>query len=120
VLTIFNRHSASSVVVTGDPLGPPYSSSVYLPLHLPAGTHVRTISYGLQRVGNADTKHRDSLTHINNKKEPVPIVPGKFLGYALSALGRGSRVRARDNPSCFGALRRRRSARGGAGQTLGS
>ena len=78
--------------------------AVYLPLHLPEVTF-RTILYGLPRVtclqfisttekaglihiqvGNqafadyVDT-HVTSMNHVNNKKDPVPIVPGRFLGF---------------------------------------
>jgi predicted lipase len=88
VLTLLSQHSASSVVVTGHSLGAALAllDSVYLPLHVPAGTRVRTITYGMPRVGNAafanyvDANNGD-LTHINNKKDPIPIVPGESLGY---------------------------------------
>jgi hypothetical protein len=80
--------------------------SVYLPLHLP-GVNFKSILYGLPRVshfvppdpfpsittdpahylqvGNQDfANYVDAnlhVTHINNEKDPVPIVPGQFLGY---------------------------------------
>ena len=59
--------------------------SVYLPLHFPSGTSFQTILYGLPRVGNqAFADYVDAnlhVTHINNLKDPVPILPGMFLGY---------------------------------------
>jgi predicted lipase len=59
--------------------------SVYLPLYLPSGTTFQTILYGLPRVGNqAFADYVDAnlhVTHINNLKDPIPIVPGMFLGY---------------------------------------
>ena len=90
VLTLLNQHSASSVIVTGHSLGGALAllDSVYLPLHLPAGTRVSTITYGMPQVGNpafanyVDATHNGNLTHINNKEDPVPILPGTFLGYA--------------------------------------
>lgn len=93
MLTLLNLHNASSVVVTGHSLGAALAllDSVYLPLHLPAGTRVSMISYGMPRVGNAafadyvDATHSGNLTHVNNKEDPVPIVPGRFLGYAHPA-----------------------------------
>jgi hypothetical protein len=93
VLTLLNRHNASSVVVTGHSLGGALAllDSVYLSLHLPAGTRVRTIGYGMPRVGNAafadyvDATHSGNLTRINNKKDPVPILPGKIFGYTHPA-----------------------------------
>jgi predicted lipase len=89
VLTLLSKHGASSVVVTGHSLGAALAllDSVYLPLHVPAGTRVSAITYGMPRVGNAafanyvDATHNGMLTHINNKEDPVPILPGKFLGY---------------------------------------
>ena len=88
VLTLLSQHSASSVVVTGHSLGAALAllDSVYLPLHVPAGTRVSAITYGMPWVGNADfANHVDAThngkTHINNKEDPVPIVPGKSLGY---------------------------------------
>ena len=92
MLTLFEQHSASSVVVTGHSLGAALAllDSVYLPLHLPAGTSVSMICYGMPRVGNAafadyvDT-HGGSVTHINNKEDPVPILPGRLLGYVHPA-----------------------------------
>lgn len=59
--------------------------SVYLPLHLPSGTTFSTILYGLPRVGNqAFADYVDAnlhVTHINNMKDPIPILPPTFLGY---------------------------------------
>ena len=89
MLTFLNRHCASSVVVMGHSLGAAVAllDSVYLPLHLPAGTTVHMISYGMPRVGNVafadhvDATHRGRLTHINNKEDLIPILPGMFLGY---------------------------------------
>ena len=61
--------------------------AVYLRLNLPSSTTIRTVLYGLPRVGNkAWADYVDSanlnVTHINNKKDPIPIVPGKDLGYS--------------------------------------
>ncbi len=89
VLTLLSQHSASSVVVTGPSLGAALAllDSVYLPLHLPTGTLVNAITYGMPRVGNAafadyvDAAHNGKLSHINNKEDPIPTVPEMFLGY---------------------------------------
>jgi hypothetical protein len=66
----------------------------------------------MPRVGNAafadyvDAKHGGNLTHINNKQDPVPIVPGRIFGYAHPASevhiqGSGAWVACpgQDNPS---------------------
>ncbi len=98
MFALLKEHNATSVVVTGHSLGAALAllDSVYLPLHLPAGTRVSMVGYGMPRVGNlafadyVDTMHSaDSVTatvtHINNKKDPIPIVPGRFMGFAHPA-----------------------------------
>ncbi|KAH9166731.1 alpha/beta-hydrolase [Lactarius sanguifluus] len=86
--------AASSVTVTGHSLGAALAllDAVYLPLHLPAGTRVRMVGYGMPRVGNAAfADYVDAragalaLTHVSNRKDPVPIVPGRFMGFAHPA-----------------------------------
>jgi hypothetical protein len=91
VQALLTQHSASSVVLTGHSLGAALAllDSVYLPLHLPPGTSVRTIGYGMPRVGNrafadyvdALNSNGGSLTRVNNKEDPIPIVPGRLLGF---------------------------------------
>ncbi|PFH50218.1 hypothetical protein AMATHDRAFT_193495 [Amanita thiersii Skay4041] len=76
----------NKVTVVGHSLGGALAqlSSVFLPLHIPRVT-VTTIGYGSPRVGNdafanfVDTNL--ALTRINNKKDPVPTLPGRFLGF---------------------------------------
>ncbi|TFK42180.1 lipase class 3 family protein [Crucibulum laeve] len=86
VRTAISAHSATRVTVVGHSLGAAIAllDGVYLPLHISDVTF-RTIGYGMPRVGNqAFADYVDShitLTHINNKKDPVPILPGRFLGY---------------------------------------
>lgn len=49
---------------------------------------LKLVAYGLPRVGNPafasylSGLSQVSLTHINNNHDVVPIVPGRFLGYA--------------------------------------
>jgi len=81
-------HPGSTTVTTvGHSLGAALSllDGVFLPLHLPSNIKVQTIVYGLPRVGNqAFANFVDahlSLTHINNKEDPIPIVPGEFLDF---------------------------------------
>ncbi|KAK7038707.1 hypothetical protein VNI00_010591 [Paramarasmius palmivorus] len=82
------QNSATSVTVVGHSLGAALAllDSIYLPLHLPAGTTVKMIGYGMPRVGNSSfATYVDShatVTHINNKQDIVPILPGRFLGFA--------------------------------------
>ncbi|KIJ21153.1 hypothetical protein PAXINDRAFT_165902 [Paxillus involutus ATCC 200175] len=87
VKTTMSKYSTTSITMVGHSLGAAISllDSVYLPLWLPAGTTFKTIVYGLPRVGNkAFANYVDAnlhLTHINNKEDPVPILPGRFLGF---------------------------------------
>ncbi|KIJ93133.1 hypothetical protein K443DRAFT_646862 [Laccaria amethystina LaAM-08-1] len=86
VRTAISAHSATKVTIVGHSLGAALAllDSVYLPLHI-SGVTFRTVGYGMPRVGNqAFADYVDahlSLTHINNKKDPVPIIPGRFLGF---------------------------------------
>lgn len=86
------------MVVTGHSLGAALAllDSVYLPLHLPAGTRVTVVGYGMPRAGNTafadyvDAMHNANsvtvtVTHINNKKDPIAVVPGRFLGFTHPA-----------------------------------
>jgi predicted lipase len=93
VLALLEQHSASSVVVTGHSLGAALAllDAVYLPLHLPEGTGVRVVTYGMPRVGNrpfadyVDATLPGNVTHVNNKKDPVPTVPWRFMGFVHPA-----------------------------------
>ncbi|THH12073.1 hypothetical protein EW145_g245 [Phellinidium pouzarii] len=89
-----SAHPGASVTMTGHSLGAALAllDAVYLPLHLPTGTSFKTVTYGMPRVGNlAFANYVDAqitslsggtgLTHINNKEDPVPILPGMFLGF---------------------------------------
>ncbi|KAI0731001.1 lipase [Earliella scabrosa] len=78
-----------NVLLTGHSLGGAIAllHSVYLPLHI-SGLKITYVGYGLPRVGNqAFAKYIDahaaiaSVTHVNNKEDLVPILPGRFLGY---------------------------------------
>ncbi|KAJ3494733.1 hypothetical protein NLJ89_g10743 [Agrocybe chaxingu] len=86
VKTAISAHSAGKVTIVGHSLGAALAllDGVYLPLHI-TGVSFQVITYGMPRVGNqAFADYVDahlSLTHINNRKDIVPIVPGRFLGY---------------------------------------
>lgn len=83
-LSAFN---ADKVTLVGHSLGGAIAtiSAIYLSLNLPPGTQIRTVAYGLPRVGNQEFANyfdaRVSGTRINNKKDLVPIIPGRGLGY---------------------------------------
>ena len=60
--------------------------AVYMKLNLPAGTTIRGVTFGTPRVGNpAWATFFDSqiseFTRMNNKRDPVPTVPGRLLGF---------------------------------------
>lgn len=60
--------------------------SVFLPLHLPSDTTFKYVGYGLPRVGNQEFAdfvgaNVKDLSHVNNKEDIVPTVPGRFLGF---------------------------------------
>ncbi|GAW07198.1 lipase class 3 family protein [Lentinula edodes] len=82
-----SAHSTTAVTTTGHSLGAAISllDALYLTIQLPSAS-VNFIGYGLPRVGNQafanliDSK-LPNLSHINNKEDPVPILPGEFLGF---------------------------------------
>jgi len=87
VQKVMNDHKVSNVTVVGHSLGAALAllDAVYLRIHI-FGVSVRIIGYGMPRVGNqAFADYIDAsdidVTHINNKKDPVPTVPGRFLGF---------------------------------------
>jgi hypothetical protein len=89
-----STYGATSVITVGHSLGAAISllDAVYLPLHLPTTTTFKSYLYGLPRVGNPafaafvdSAASRTAVTHVNNMKDPVPILPGRFLGYAHPA-----------------------------------
>ncbi|KAN0088317.1 Alpha/Beta hydrolase fold [Tylopilus felleus] len=112
VQTAISKYGTNTVTMVGHSLGAALSllDSVYLPLHLPSGTTFQTILYGLPRVGNqAFANYVDTnlhVTHINNLKDPIPIVPGRFLGYVhpsgevhIRETGEWAACPGQDNPS---------------------
>ncbi|KAH8082433.1 alpha/beta-hydrolase [Cristinia sonorae] len=79
---------ATTVTLVGHSLGGAIAAldAIYLKLHLPSNIHIKVVTYGLPRVGNAawvsyfDSQIPD-FVRINNKKDPVPILPGRGLGF---------------------------------------
>ncbi|KAJ3743759.1 lipase class 3 family protein [Lentinula detonsa] len=82
-----SAHSTTAVTTVGHSLGAAISllDALYLSTQMPSAS-VNFIGYGLPRVGNQafanliDSK-LPNLSHINNKEDPVPILPGEFLGF---------------------------------------
>ena len=89
VRQVISAHGTSTVTTVGQSLGAALAllDSVFLRLQLPTTISVKFFGYGLPRVGNeawanlVDAQLPGDVTHINNKHDPVPIVPGILLGY---------------------------------------
>ncbi|KAF9269342.1 lipase [Marasmius fiardii PR-910] len=84
-----SANSANKVTVVGHSLGAALAllDALYLRLQLPSTTTVNMINYASPRVGNSEfadfvDSHLPGIVHVTNKKDIVPILPGRFLGYA--------------------------------------
>ncbi|KAG9073744.1 hypothetical protein FS749_014724, partial [Ceratobasidium sp. UAMH 11750] len=82
-------HSGTKVLAVGHSLGGAIATldALYFKLNLPSNVAIKAVTYGLPRVGNADfANFIDSkipdFSHVTNKKDVVPILPGRFLGFA--------------------------------------
>ncbi|KAI0734043.1 Alpha/Beta hydrolase protein [Fomitopsis betulina] len=107
-----SKYRTSNVALVGHSLGAAIAllDAVYLPLHISGATYTY-VGYGLPRVGNqAFANYIDALstsvTHINNKEDPVPIIPGMDLDYVhpsgevhIEDSGEWAACPGQDNPS---------------------
>lgn len=81
-------HPGASVTFASHSLGAALSllDALFLRPHFPASTPFKFVGYGTPRIGNpafanfVDATLPD-LTRVNNLQDPVPIIPGRFLGY---------------------------------------
>ncbi|KAH9074975.1 lipase [Lactarius deliciosus] len=109
-----SAHGGASVTVVGHSLGAALSllDGVYLRIHLSSSVNVRVIGYGMPRVGNQDFANwvdshlSGQVTHVNNKEDPIPIVPGMSLGFHhasgevhITDSGTWENCPGQDNPS---------------------
>lgn len=84
-----SKLGASSVTVVGHSLGGALAllDGVYFRLQLPQSVSVKVITYGMPRVGNqafadfVDSTLSGLVTHVNNREDPIPTVPGIFLKF---------------------------------------
>ncbi|EMD37275.1 hypothetical protein CERSUDRAFT_113928 [Gelatoporia subvermispora B] len=89
VTSALSSTGATEVSVTGHSLGAAVASldAIMLKMHLPSSVAITTTVFGLPRVGNQDWANLvdsmlgSSFAHITNQLDPVPIVPGQFLGF---------------------------------------
>ncbi|KAK0490188.1 lipase [Armillaria luteobubalina] len=91
VKTAMSAFSTTSVTLVGHSLGGAFAllDRVYFDLQLPT-VSLSVISYGMPRVGNQAfavyVGAHVSMSHVNNsRKDPVPILPGRFLGFHHSS-----------------------------------
>ncbi|KAK0194421.1 alpha/beta-hydrolase [Armillaria mellea] len=86
VKSAMSNYTTNSVTVVGHSLGGAIAllDGVYLDLQVPTAS-VSVITYGMPRVGNqAFADYVDAhlnVSHVNNKRDPVPILPGRGLHY---------------------------------------
>lgn len=86
IRTALSTYNSNTITITGHSLGGALGSlaSIYLPLHI-SNINIKLITFGMSRIGNqAFADYVDAninATHINNKKDPIPILPGNFIGY---------------------------------------
>ena len=78
-----------SITVVGHSLGGALAllDGIYFRLHFSRDVSVRVITYGMPRVGNqpfadfVDNTLNGLVTHVNNREDPIPTVPGIILGF---------------------------------------
>ncbi|TFK69116.1 alpha/beta-hydrolase [Pluteus cervinus] len=87
VQSTLSSNNVSTVTIVGHSLGAALAllDGVFLPLHLP-DVNFSVIGYGTPRVGNeAFADYVDAhvnVSRVNNKEDPIPIMPGRLLGYS--------------------------------------
>ncbi|KAG1745926.1 Alpha/Beta hydrolase protein [Suillus paluster] len=89
VKSLISQNNADSVTLVGHSLGGALAEldCVFMALNLPSNIAIKGVTYGTPRVGNpAWASLFDSLIsdfqRINNEKDIVPIVPGRFMGFS--------------------------------------
>ncbi|EAU90643.1 lipase [Coprinopsis cinerea okayama7 len=88
VRTGLSQYGTNSVTLVGHSLGGALATiaTLHLSVNLPSSTTFRTVTYGMPRVGNEAfvnlVNSKSVMNRINNKDDLIPIVPGRFLGFA--------------------------------------
>ncbi|KAJ8461787.1 hypothetical protein ONZ45_g18174 [Pleurotus djamor] len=89
VKRLLAANNAKKVALVGHSLGGALAEldALYMKLNLPSDIAIKAMTFGTPRVGNdafaalIDSKVPD-FKRINNEKDLIPIVPGRFLGFA--------------------------------------
>ncbi|EGN98358.1 hypothetical protein SERLA73DRAFT_161166 [Serpula lacrymans var. lacrymans S7.3] len=89
VKSLISANNAETVILIGHSLGGALSEleCMFMALNLPSSIAIQGVTYGTPRVGNPawaslfDSKI-GNFSRINNEKDIVPIVPGRFLGFS--------------------------------------
>ncbi|KAJ2913348.1 hypothetical protein MD484_g7062, partial [Candolleomyces efflorescens] len=82
-----SKYGVNKVTLTGHSLGGSIAiiATAHLAIHIP-GVSLRTITYANPRVGNQAfvdfVNARSEMTRITNRRDIVPILPGRFVGFA--------------------------------------
>lgn len=90
VKNLISTKGATSVTIVGHSLGGAIAEldTLYLRLNLPSSIAVKGITYGTPRVGNPawanwfNSQVNGNFNRINHNLDPVPIVPGRGMGYS--------------------------------------
>ncbi|KAH9959756.1 Alpha/Beta hydrolase protein [Russula dissimulans] len=109
------KHSPKHVYLVGHSLGAALAEldTLFMKLNLPAGMDIRGFAFGTPRVGNNtwatffDSQVSFDYLRLNNKRDPVPIVPSRLLGFMhpsgeiyISQNGSVLVCPGPDNPNC--------------------
>ncbi|CCM03519.1 uncharacterized protein FIBRA_05653 [Fibroporia radiculosa] len=85
---LIQTQGADTVILVGHSLGAAIAEldAMFMTLNLPSNIAIKARTYGTPRVGNpawADLFDEmvPNFTRMNNEKDPIPIVPGRFLGF---------------------------------------
>ncbi|KAI0801811.1 alpha/beta-hydrolase [Irpex lacteus] len=86
---LLSSTGAKTVITVGHSLGGALAEldTLFLTLNLPSSVHVKSVTFGTPRVGNPeyaaffDSRVSD-FQRVNNEKDPIPIVPGRALGFS--------------------------------------
>ncbi|KAH9924679.1 alpha/beta-hydrolase [Epithele typhae] len=73
--SLLSSKGATTVITVGHSLGGALAelSALFMTLNLPSSVHVKSVTFGTPRVSD--------FVRINHDHDPIPIVPGRSLGF---------------------------------------